>query len=86
MVLDSTLGQNSLIQAREFHRAVPLTGVVISKLDGTSKAGFLFGVARELGVPIVFAGLGEGLEDLVPFDTNRFLDALLGEAVTCERS
>ena len=85
MVLDSTLGQNSLIQAREFHRAVPLTGLIISKLDGTSKAGFLFGVAREVGVPIVFAGLGEGLEDLVPFDTNGFLDALLGDAVTCER-
>lgn len=78
MVLDASIGQNALLQAREFHAAVPLTGVVIAKLDGSSKAGFLFGVARELGVPIRFAGLGEQAEDLVPFDAGAFVDALLG--------
>ena len=78
MVLDATIGQNALHQAREFHAAVPLTGVIIAKLDGSSKAGFLFGVSRELGVPILFAGLGEQQGDLAPFEAGAFVDALLG--------
>lgn len=78
IVLDATLGQNALIQARQFHQAVPLDGVVVSKLDGSAKAGFLFGVSRELGIPIRFAGLGEQADDLTPFDPAAFVDALLG--------
>jgi fused signal recognition particle receptor len=87
MVLDATIGQNALHQAREFHAAVPLTGVVVAKLDGSSKAGFVFGVSRELGVPILFAGLGEQAGDLVPFEAAAFVDALLGlESAPARRS
>lgn len=78
VVLDASLGQNALIQARYFHEVTPLTGAVVTKLDGSSKAGFLFAVTRELGIPIRFAGLGEGEDDLVPFDAEAFVDALLG--------
>lgn len=78
IVLDATLGQNAVIQAKYFHEITPLTGVVISKLDGSSKGGFLFSVKNELNVPIVFAGLGEQQEDLVPFNCEEFVDALLG--------
>lgn len=78
MVLDASLGQNSLNQARIFHEAVPLTGLILTKLDGSSKAGFLFNIQKELpGVPVLFSGLGESKEDLVPFDAGSFLDALL---------
>jgi fused signal recognition particle receptor len=87
MVLDATIGQNALHQAREFHAVVPLTGVVVAKLDGSSKAGFLFGVSRELGVPILFAGLGEQEGDLAPFEAAAFVDALLGlESAAAGRS
>jgi fused signal recognition particle receptor len=79
IVLDATLGQNAIIQARQFHEAVPLTGVIISKLDGSSKAGFVFSIAKELGVPIRYIGLGEGNEDLAPFDPVAFVDALISE-------
>lgn len=79
MVLDASLGQNAVIQARQFNEVVPLTGIVVTKLDGSSKAGFLFSVRSELNVPIRFAGLGEGEDDLVPFDPEGFVDALLGE-------
>jgi len=78
IVLDASIGQNALIQARMFHEIQPLSGVVIAKLDGSAKAGFLFAVTRELGVPVVFAGLGEQKDDLVPFDAEAFVDALLG--------
>jgi fused signal recognition particle receptor len=78
MVLDASLGQNSLNQARIFHQAVPLTGLILTKLDGSSKAGFLFNVQKELpGVPVLFSGLGEAKEDLVPFDAGSFLQAML---------
>jgi len=78
MVLDASLGQNSLLQAKIFHKAVPLTGLILTKLDGSSKAGFLFNVQKELpGVPVLFSGLGEAKEDLVPFDPDAFLDGLL---------
>lgn len=78
MVLDASLGQNAVIQASYFNEIVPLTGVVITKLDGSSKGGFLFAVQRELNVPIYFAGLGEQQEDLVPFNATEFVHALLG--------
>lgn len=78
LVLDASLGQNALAQARVFHEAVPLTGVIVAKLDGSAKAGFVFGIARELKLPIRFVGLGEGPDDLAPFDPQAFVDALLG--------
>jgi fused signal recognition particle receptor len=78
IVLDASLGQNAIVQARYFNEITPLSGVVISKLDGSSKGGFLFAVRRELNVPILFAGLGEGADDLVPFDPQAFIEALLG--------
>ena len=79
IVLDATLGQNAIIQARQFHESVPLSGVIISKLDGSSKAGFIFSIAKELDAPIRFVGLGEGHGDLAPFDPNAFVDALLAD-------
>jgi len=79
LVLDATLGQNAIVQARQFHAAIPLTGAIIAKVDGSSKAGFVFAVAKELGVPIRFIGLGEGEDDLQPFDAEKFVTAMLGE-------
>lgn len=79
MVLDASLGQNAVIQAKQFNEVVPLTGIVITKLDGSSKAGFLFSVRAELNVPILFTGLGEGEDDLVPFNPEEFVDALFVE-------
>lgn len=78
MVLDASLGQNSLNQARIFHQSVPLSGLILTKLDGSSRAGFLFNIQKEMpGVPVMFSGLGEQKEDLVPFDADAFLDGLL---------
>jgi fused signal recognition particle receptor len=77
LVLDAGTGQNGLAQARHFHRAVSLTGVVLAKLDGTAKGGIAVAVAQQLKVPIVFAGVGEGVDDLVPFDPEVFAAALL---------
>lgn len=79
MVLDASLGQNAVIQAKQFNEVVPITGIVITKLDGSSKAGFLFSIRSELNVPILFTGLGEGEDDLVPFNPEEFVDALFGE-------
>ncbi|MCB1069735.1 MAG: signal recognition particle-docking protein FtsY [Kiritimatiellae bacterium] len=78
IVLDASMGQNALNQARMFHQSSPLTGVVVTKLDGSSKAGFIFAIQKELGVPVRFIGLGEAIEDLAPFDRTAFVDALLG--------
>ena len=78
IVLDASMGQNALNQARLFHEVTKLTGVVITKLDGSAKAGFLFAIRKELGLPIRFVGLGEGAEDLVPFSAPEFVNALLG--------
>jgi len=75
-VLDATLGQNAVEQARVFNEVVPLTGVIISKLDGSAKAGFVFSLVRELKCPVRYVGLGEAAEDLVPFDPARFVEAL----------
>jgi fused signal recognition particle receptor len=78
LVLDATTGQNALIQARQFTDAVNVTGVVLTKLDGTAKGGVVVAIQRELGVPVKLVGLGEGPDDLVPFDPEDFVDALLG--------
>ncbi|MEN7972627.1 MAG: signal recognition particle-docking protein FtsY [Verrucomicrobiota bacterium] len=80
MVLDASLGQNAVIQAKQFNEVVPLTGIVVTKLDGSSKAGFLFSARSELNVPILFAGLGEGEDDLVSFNPEEFVDALFGDS------
>jgi fused signal recognition particle receptor len=76
LVLDATTGMNSLNQAREFHKAVTLTGLVVTKLDGTSKGGMVVAIQRELGLPIKFVGLGEQPDDLQPFDAKQFAEAL----------
>jgi fused signal recognition particle receptor len=78
IVLDASMGQNAISQARQFHASAPLTGAVVAKLDGSAKAGFVFSIHKELGVPIRFIGLGEGADDLVPFDAQSFVDGLLG--------
>ena len=79
LVLDAGTGMNALTQAREFNKAVPLTGLVITKLDGTSKGGMVVAIQKELGLPIKFIGLGEKLEDLHPFDASQFAQALFEE-------
>ncbi len=76
LVLDGSTGLNALNQAREFHKAVPLTGLVITKLDGTSKGGIVVAIHKELGLPVKFIGLGEQPDDLQPFDAKQFADAL----------
>jgi fused signal recognition particle receptor len=81
LVLDATTGQNGLTQARVFTEVVDVTGIVLTKLDGTAKGGIVISVQRELGVPVKLIGLGEGADDLAPFDPEQFVDALLGEAV-----
>jgi fused signal recognition particle receptor len=78
LVLDATTGQNGLTQARVFRDVVDVTGVVLTKLDGTAKGGIVFQVQRELGVPVKLVGLGEGADDLAPFEPGAFVDALLG--------
>ena len=78
LVLDATLGNNAVVQARVFHECVPLTGVIITKLDGSAKGGFIPAVNKELGVPVCFVGLGEGPEDLAPFEPAEFVKGLLG--------
>jgi len=78
LVLDATVGANGLAQGREFARAAAVTGLVLAKLDGTAKGGIAVAVVRELGVPIRYVGVGESLEDLLPFDAEAFADGLLG--------
>ena len=79
LVLDATTGMNALNQAREFNKAVPLTGLVVTKLDGTSKGGMVVAIQKELGIPIKFVGLGEHPDDLQPFDPKQFAQALFAE-------
>jgi fused signal recognition particle receptor len=79
LVLDGSTGMNALNQAREFHKAVRLTGLVITKLDGTSKGGMVVAIQKELGLPIKFVGLGEQPDDLQPFDAKQFAEALFTE-------
>jgi fused signal recognition particle receptor len=76
LVLDACTGQNALSQARLFQDALPLTGIVLTKLDGTAKGGAVLAVKSELALPLRYVGLGEGLDDLRPFDADAFTDAL----------
>jgi fused signal recognition particle receptor len=78
LVLDATSGQNAVVQAREFTRVVPVDGIVLSKLDGTAKGGVAVAVARDLRLPILYLGVGEGPQDLVEFRAREFAAALLG--------
>ncbi len=77
LVLDAGIGQNALSQAKEFDAAVGVTGYVITKLDGSAKAGVLFAIAQQLPKPVYFVGVGESLDDLQPFSADAFVDALL---------
>ena len=80
MVLDAPTGQNGFAQARMFHETIGLTGMCLTKLDGTAKGGIVFRIVRELKIPIKLIGLGEHVEDLQPFDPKAFVDALVAEA------
>lgn len=80
MVLDATAGQNGIAQARQFGDTAGITGIVLSKLDGTAKGGVVVAIEQELGVPVKFIGVGEGVDDMIPFDPQAFVDALLGDS------
>ncbi|MEK9749805.1 MAG: signal recognition particle-docking protein FtsY, partial [Pseudomonadales bacterium] len=80
LVIDGGTGQNALAQAREFKRSVPVSGLIVTKLDGTAKGGVMFALARELALPIHFIGVGETLDDLRPFDATSFVDAIFDDA------
>ncbi len=80
LVIDATTGQNAINQAKEFHAAVGLTGIILTKLDGTAKGGIIFALASQLGLPIRYIGIGEKAEDLRPFNAESFVQALLGQA------
>ena len=80
LVLDATTGQNGLQQARQFTEATDLTGVVLTKLDGSAKGGIVFAIRSELGIPVKLVGLGETADDLVDFDADQFVDALFDDA------
>jgi fused signal recognition particle receptor len=75
--VDATTGGNALTQALQFHEAIGLTGIAITKLDGTAKGGILLAIARRLALPVRFIGLGEAAEDLVPFDAEAFVETLI---------
>ena len=79
LVLDASIGQNALLQVKEFNQAIPITGLVISKLDGTAKGGVIFAIAAEYKIPVYFIGTGESLDDLRPFDPEEFVDGLFVE-------
>lgn len=77
LVLDATTGQNGLIQARQFKETAGLTGIVLTKLDGTAKGGIVIAIAKELGVPVKYVGMGEGIDDLRPFDAKEYVEAII---------
>jgi len=79
LVLDATTGQNGLNQAKKFQETLGLTGVIITKMDGTAKGGVIFSIVKELGVPVRFIGVGEGIDDLIPFNAKDFVEALLSK-------
>ena len=81
LVLDASIGQNALIQARQFHEAVQLSGITMTKLDGTAKGGILFAIANDLGIPFRYIGVGEGIEDLRPFDAAQFVGAIFDDQI-----
>ena len=76
MVLDATTGQNGLIQAKQFLETAGLTGIVLTKLDGTAKGGIVFAIANDLKLPVKYVGVGEGMDDLIPFNAENFVTAL----------
>ena len=76
LVVDAGTGQNALNQAQEFHNAVGLTGITLTKLDGTAKGGIVFAIAQQMKIPLRFIGVGEGIENLREFDAKEFVDAL----------
>ncbi len=78
LVLDAGTGQNALSQAEQFHQAVGLTGITLTKLDGTAKGGIIFAIAKKIGLPIRYIGVGEKIDDLRTFEAEDFVDALLG--------
>ena len=78
-MIDATTGQNGMRQAQAFADAVDVTGIVLTKLDGTAKGGIALAISRELGIPVKLIGVGEGIEDLRPFDPREFAEALVGE-------
>lgn len=78
LVLDATAGQNGIAQAKQFQETAGVTGIVLSKLDGTAKGGVVVAIEQELGVPVKFIGVGEGMDDMIPFEPEAFVDALLG--------
>ena len=75
LVLDATTGQNALVQAKEFRKAAEITGLVLTKLDGTAKGGIVLAIRKELGIPVRYIGVGEGIDDLRPFDGKAFVNA-----------
>ena len=79
LVLDATTGQNALVQAKEFVQVVGVTGIVITKMDGSARGGILIPVAGELDLPVLYVGLGEGIEDLVEFDPAEYAKGIMGE-------
>ena len=79
IVLDGTTGQNALVQAREFKQAADITGIILTKLDGTAKGGIAIAIQSELGVPVKYIGVGEKIEDLQKFDADAFVDALFAD-------
>ena len=80
LVLDSTTGQNALIQAKEFKNACEITGLILTKLDGTAKGGAVFSIRRTVGLPVKYIGVGEQIDDMEPFDSKMFVDAILSES------
>ncbi len=86
LVLDATTGQNGLEQARKFTETSGVTGIVLTKLDGTAKGGVVVAIARELALPIRFIGVGEKVDDLLPFDPERFIDSLFGASAAAPAS
>ncbi|MEN6527084.1 MAG: hypothetical protein ABFD65_11410 [Candidatus Polarisedimenticolia bacterium] len=78
--MDGATGRNAVNQAREFAKAAPVTGLVLTKLDGTAKGGAAVAIGRELGLPVRYIGVGEGVDDLLPFDAGQFVDSILAPA------
>ncbi len=79
LILDASIGQNALIQARQFHQAIGLTGITMTKLDGSAKGGILFAIANELGIPFRYVGVGEKIDDLQPFNAQQFVRAIFND-------
>ncbi|HCB99827.1 MAG TPA: signal recognition particle-docking protein FtsY, partial [Ruminococcaceae bacterium] len=82
LVLDATTGQNAVVQAKQFKEAAGLTGIVLTKLDGTARGGVVLAIKQELGIPVKYIGVGEQIDDLQPFDSKAFVDALFAQEET----